>query len=182
MFFTGEKEPTYKGKTLTEWLYWRDDWLKMPLSVGLEANQIDCEEAVRAIGTNAFPKLIKMLSGHDGAFKSKIAKVVNGQTLIKFHIRTADERAEMSVWAIYALGTSARPLLPEIIQFGTNGNPIVRFHAVDALRSLVFGDLEGARSEQSVIYKFLRDRKENESDLRVKKLAWITYFMLNPVD
>lgn len=91
LLFIGPKEPTYKGKTLTEWIfYWPPQALEK-------------REAILAIGTNALPTLLKLVSARDGAIKGKLAKFLNQQNLVNIHIHTAYEKHAAAFYAYQTL-------------------------------------------------------------------------------
>ena len=56
------KEPSYQGRSLSEWLN--------------ESDELKAREAVAQIGTNAIPFLLKSVASEDSSLKKKLLKLV----------------------------------------------------------------------------------------------------------
>jgi len=79
-FWPGEREPEYNGKKLSEWL----ELCQAP-------DPSTPQDAVRNIGTNALPWLVRWLNHDTPAWKNKLRK-------FKFFDR-APQRLQMMIWA-----------------------------------------------------------------------------------
>jgi hypothetical protein len=79
LFLFFNREPSYNGKTLTEWIYslgGRPGWPAQPFD----------DERVKAIkhfGENAVPRLLEFIAASDGPFKTKVIRFVNHQVIIR---------------------------------------------------------------------------------------------------
>jgi hypothetical protein len=85
------REPVYQGKTLSEWL-----------EPGLNAP--GTEEAIRHIGTNGIPTLLRMLRAHDSKLKLQLVELAQKQHLVKSHFIPASDRNYEAAGAFDVLG------------------------------------------------------------------------------
>jgi HEAT repeat protein len=100
-------EPSYQGKSLSAWL---GDYL-LP-----NAGASDADDAVRHIGTNAIPTLLRMLRAKDSPLKTKSIKLLGRQNLLKIKITPANFKNFEARLAFRALGESASNAVPELLQ------------------------------------------------------------------
>ncbi len=82
--------------------------------------------AVRTIGTNALPTLLRMIGSSDGPLKSKLIKLVNEQKIVHAHILTADEKIFLAFKGFSILGCNAAPAVPELLKLTKHSEPGVR--------------------------------------------------------
>jgi hypothetical protein len=102
-----EKEPVYEGKTLSVWL---TNYL-VPRSRGSEFNSkfetpdawVYANIAVNAMGTNAFPILLRMLGAYDPPWKLKLISFTQKQHVIAIHHVPASQKSQMSSMAFASL-------------------------------------------------------------------------------
>ena len=109
-FTLWRREPVYQyqGKTLGRWLLEANNgsWPRKSL--------VPADEAIRQIGTNAFPMVARLLRSHDSALKSKLLALYYKQSFIPIHIRTQYERHSCALAACWALGSEAKPMVPAV--------------------------------------------------------------------
>jgi hypothetical protein len=144
-----DKEPSYKGRTLTEWT--RDIDPHFAVIVGQEPPEW---LAIRSMGTNAIPTLLKWMAEKDPpepqkpnlapcytVVRSKRAELafdILGETarpaipgLTRLALNTRDpERADTCISALGSIGPAS---LPSFIKIMTNGTYRARFAAFDYL-------------------------------------------------
>ena len=103
------REPVYQGKSLSAWLVEanRGGWPR-------QGAIIPADEAIRQIGTNAFPKITELLRSRDSAAKANLILFVNRHSIFGIHLRNQVERQRQAIAACYALGPVAIPLVPEV--------------------------------------------------------------------
>ena len=101
-------EPRYQGQSLSVWLAETDtgSWPRQ------SSNPAD--EAIRHIGTNAFPMIARLLRSRDSALKLKLLQVSYKLPFLHLHITTQYERHHRAIAACHALGPVAKPLVPEL--------------------------------------------------------------------
>ncbi len=111
----GEREPVYQGKTLTYWL--SDFWPgRNPTPEKLEQDKL----AVRQIGTNAIPILLKWISAKDDPVKQKMVTWISRHPWVPFHLESSVDKNMLAVSGFGILGKSqtgvAVPALVEIVR------------------------------------------------------------------
>jgi hypothetical protein len=141
--FSAEHQPTYKGRSL-------EHWLKVygsPESYGKGAGA-EAEEALRSIGTNAVPFLLKWVAyeTHPSRSKQFAITAISMLPLLKNHpwvkrwMNSTDSRlfrADVALAAFEVLGPSASFAIPQLASMAhgsTNPGPARR--AVDALANI----------------------------------------------
>jgi hypothetical protein len=100
-----DQEPSYNGCLLSQWL--GDMYLR---SYG--AGPVPYEEAIRAMGTNAIPTLLKWIT-----YERSPSSRQTGETVLSYYPHyplSPEERAERSQYAFECLGGVARPAIPEL--------------------------------------------------------------------
>ena len=117
VFSSREYEPVYQGKTLTYWL--SDFWPgRSPTPEKVEQDKL----AVRQIGTNAIPVLLRWISAKDGPFKMKTVIWIDRHRWVPFRLESSVDKNMLAVSGFSILGKtqagSAIPALVEIIRKG----------------------------------------------------------------
>jgi hypothetical protein len=101
------EEPVYQGKRLSGWL----------ADLDLNGRSPDqARQAVRAIGTNSFPVLLRMLSTKDPLWKKFLIALSLKQSIIEFRFSQADVVRCRAVEGYAALGEVAKDGVPALIQ------------------------------------------------------------------
>jgi tetratricopeptide (TPR) repeat protein len=114
-----DREPSWRGKSLSKWL--------------LEAKNSDsgffdhkdpkvlkCRDAVRSIGTNAIPTLLRILQAKDSKLKQAAMDLIERQNLIKVPIQSSDDRKGLATIGFYFLGDLATNAVPALIELSKN--------------------------------------------------------------
>ena len=102
------QEPLYEGKRLTVWMKGYDsewgtpDWKK-------------ADEAVRHLGTNAIPTLLRLLHQEDSALKLRLIRLAQKQQFIKVKDVPADFWRREAMLGINALGAEAKEAVPVLV-------------------------------------------------------------------
>lgn len=110
IIFCLNREPSYQGKSLREWLQSYDQASKP------EREQVD--EAIRSMGKSAVPQLVRMIRANDRSLKTKANELLKKQRLIKFRFQMTPIR---TLWhrgfnGLAALGPKAEPSVPALIK------------------------------------------------------------------
>ena len=113
---SGPREPVFEGRTLTSWLdhhvassaaippYNSPGWKK-------------ADEALRTIGSNGVPTLLKMIRAKDPPpVVLKVLQLAGRHRLTRVHYRYAFPRNEEAEYAFEVLGTNAVGAVPELIK------------------------------------------------------------------
>ena len=85
-FVLGPQEPVYESKPLSVWLEGYDD------GVWGSPQRKKADEAVRHLGTNALPTLLRLLQAEDSVLKIRLIRLAQKQHLIKVRYVPADAR------------------------------------------------------------------------------------------
>jgi len=113
-FATRPDEPTHDGKPLSYWLGRLDSEAKV---------RLEAETAIRSMGTNAVPHLIRMLLERDAAWKSEYNRRVRQLFGLRYDRARPFFMGGRSILAAKALGIigpPARAAVPFLIQNMTN--------------------------------------------------------------
>jgi HEAT repeat protein len=111
-----EREPQYNGKKLSEWLALQND------------RPEEADVAVRAIGTNALPILIKWAEFQVPVWRLRLLKLYPKfpslffrSSIVRFIANDKQQvRAYNSVFGFQVLGTNASSAAPELVRFLTD--------------------------------------------------------------
>jgi len=134
-------EPVYGGKTLTLWLRTYDP--SSPLGRGSrEWNETD--DAVRHIGTNAIPFLLRMLRETDSSLKLALAALAQRQRFIKIHFVPATTRNIEASKAFIVLGDAAKDAVPDLMKAYDENNSIESRSAIEEALSWIGPGAESA--------------------------------------
>jgi hypothetical protein len=124
------QEPVYQGKPLSSWLI-------ASTTTGTPQAQEQANAAVRQVGTNALPTLLRMLRVKDSPLKVKLMALADKQHVVKIRYTSAEKWNVAAFHAFLALGTnaqSAAPALPEIAN--ENISHASRAYAISALGAI----------------------------------------------
>jgi hypothetical protein len=122
-----DDEPRYKGRSLSKWLQVYSDNSMTPDSPELT----EAVQAIRAIGTNAFPSLLKWIrqdppSWHRAAHR-KLPLPLTYSPGVKLLIDGPGyERANGVMIAFAVLGTNAAPAIPDLVALMKDTNHVDR--------------------------------------------------------
>jgi HEAT repeat protein len=128
------REPSYNGKTLTEWI----DDLDSKESLGRE----EAAEAIHHIGTNALPRLLVMIrDGEPGTFQRILAKLPPREAKwLRYDpvgaLLEREGREMLALKGIRILGSSAAPAVPALIKLMDGGDVEVQPVAIWCLAGL----------------------------------------------
>lgn len=114
--FCESAEPSYQGKPLRDWL---ETYVQGGSYIGVWANP-ETDEAIRRMGTNAIPALLKMISARDSKWKSTLSwystESMRRRISRRFSWWSAGFATDEAAQAIVALGPSASNAVPQLIQ------------------------------------------------------------------
>jgi HEAT repeat protein len=114
---TRDSEPVCEGKRLGEWVEL--------LTAGNGSKRAEAEVALRQMGTNALPHLVRMLRTRDSAFKENVRLVASLQTMVNLRLSRAADQRSRALAAFEALGSEARAAIPDLADLLNRGeNPM----------------------------------------------------------
>jgi HEAT repeat protein len=136
--------PVYQGKPLSEWLNERD-----PKAAA---------EAIRQMGTNALPRLLKEAAAHDSIVKALTAYLLQQQSLVKWHFETDSDHQAKALRGFRALGTTGAVAVAQGL---TNSDKWIRHGCV--------GQLELGKQYQGILFEpMLNSLKDPEPMVRAR--------------
>ena len=102
-------EPEYAGKPLSHWLS------QLKGEPPHDPPVPEAEAAVRAIGTNALPLLLKYLTDEDSPIKKALREFEASQPLIKLGLKPEGTKAVEAANGYVALAEIAAPAVPDLV-------------------------------------------------------------------
>src|SRR5215218_513510 len=102
MQLTRPKEPSYNGKTLTQWLA---DCHRYSHS---STPALPCEYAVMQIGSNAVPTLLRYVMAEDSKAKVWLCQLLSKQHLIQVRVLRASDKRQYANEGFFMLGKQAK--------------------------------------------------------------------------
>jgi len=111
-----EREPVYQGKKLSEWL--KEYETTHPLG---NRDDAAADEAVRHMGRNALPWLVRWVEYKPAAWKERVGKVAGRIPGLGSDRLLEDEILPvLALDGFAALGSEAQPAIPELVRFVTD--------------------------------------------------------------
>jgi hypothetical protein len=147
-------EPTYRGKRLSAWLEVLDPGKARPK--GTQAD-LEAQEAIRHIGTNAIPQLLRLVRARDTPLKLWLISWGQKQHVVDFHFRLAYQRSAAGYLGFEALGPLGRPAVPGLVDILTN-NPCAEARMIAAGSLGCIGP--DARSAAPALFLATKDTNE----------------------
>jgi hypothetical protein len=127
----------HQGKSLDDWLNQYANNISMdPQSDEAKSATYEARNAIREIGTNALPYLITLVKAHDSSFKVKVIMLLQKQSFMPWHPRTAADYHRMAGAGFEALGSSAAPTVDMLTGLLDNPDAGVRVTAAAALQEI----------------------------------------------
>ncbi len=127
-FLVASHEPVYEGKKLSAWLEDMQPptssvfaFLVYPNGVPISAAGESAANAIREIGTNAIPLLLREIHTKEFPLKKLLIRLAAKQPIFQLDFRTASVRRGRAVAAFQALGPAADAAIPAFV--GLLGDP-----------------------------------------------------------
>jgi hypothetical protein len=120
------KEPSYQGRTLTQWLEWSTEdsrYLYIFASDRPDPDFLSTRAAVQAMGTNAIPFLLEWSCASNSKAGAKIISWLNKHLSERHQIWDAQQRQVASDMGFGLLGDKARSAWPLFVQWTYDKNP-----------------------------------------------------------
>jgi hypothetical protein len=129
-------EPSYGGKTLSDWLTSRNmSWQCIFLEWDVRVPQTEAA-AIRAMGTNSIPFLLEWIQYESPALKAKIFVLNNSfswSESFKNRLLFKELRAENAAIAFVVLGSRADEVIPELTRLMNTSSSAIQVRAAHAL-------------------------------------------------
>ena len=168
-----DRQPGYCGKPLNAWLADLDLGPAEPSAKAAEAAR-----AIRTIGTNSFPWLLKMLRADEPLWKRAAIVLNSSQSLVRMPVTPANLIRARAIEGYSVLEGSAADAVPELIRLlDSTDSPQVRASAATALGRIG----RGARSAIPALRKAAGDENAEVRKSALVALANIQMWMNDPV-
>ena len=129
VYLSTPKEPRYNGRPLSEWLDLFADSLPTDPDFQPSTN------AIRAIGTNAIPFLIKWAQTRHSKTETAAINWLNARLPARYRISTAEQRWTRAAAGFELLGESAQSTWPLLAQWVSGKDPALRSRGLQYLES-----------------------------------------------
>ncbi|MDB6065623.1 MAG: repeat protein [Pedosphaera sp.] len=159
-------EPMYKGKRLSAWLKVYDSETGPTFRTEGEG----ADEAVRHIGTNAIPTLLRRLRAKDSPLTLRLVGLAKKQHVFEVKFASAWDKQVEGLHGFHALGTNGKDAVPELIRmYEQDSSPESRFSVTFALGCI------GPAAGQAVpmLVRSLGDSKPNPRSTTARTLGQI---------
>ncbi|MDB6124934.1 MAG: domain containing protein, partial [Pedosphaera sp.] len=135
-YLSRTKEPSYQGKTLMEWrVEFQRTGIGVEDAARMDTAAVPSYYAIRHIGTNAFPFLLREVAIRESPLKHRLISFINSRQKY-IRIRPALVR-RLDASAIFTmLGDLAQPVVPDLIQLTKDRDAGVRGVAFATLADL----------------------------------------------
>jgi HEAT repeat protein len=122
-----EREPVYQGKRLSVWL----EGIASEDSISPET-----ETAIRAMGADAVPALLKMVRVRDSTVRRALSQLSSKLEWLRLHIHPVQEIQGRAYCAFRVLGPTAKPAVPQLAKLLDDDDPEIRCVAAACLGNL----------------------------------------------
>ncbi len=168
-------EPVCQGKRLSAWLATYPE----ALSSTNKQRVGQTDEAIRHIGTNAIPTLLRMLRARDSALTLKLLALAQKQHIVKIHYTPAWQRNLQAALAFGALGAEGKAAVPALTNiYDENISPGSQFAVVTALGNIG----PAAREAEPFLLRVATDTNIplDSHSVRLTALASLAYVRARP--
>ncbi|HVY69562.1 MAG TPA: HEAT repeat domain-containing protein [Verrucomicrobiae bacterium] len=159
---TIERESSFEGKPFSE-------WLRESIDPGLYDASLanKSEGAIRKIGTNGLPTLLRLVSKTDSPLKARIIRSLPRAWADQHRIREAGYHHILALKGFATLGTNAAPAVPDLVALLAHPEWRVRGNVLSVLGSIG----TPARAAIPAIKLMLADSNKNVAILAVQTLG-----------
>jgi hypothetical protein len=110
-------EPVYNGKPLSYWLEpYAYSIFQRKVSTETIPSREEADTALRQIGTNAIPTLLRMLRAHDSPLRIKFLQLTYRAPYFPIHYRPASIINVQAMQAFRVLGPDASCAIPDLVK------------------------------------------------------------------
>jgi hypothetical protein len=162
-------DPEYAGRPLSFWLQGYDWTVSGPSTVvvkgvpgfPVQRGREAADTAVKALGTNAVPRLLSMLQERDSPLMTNLVRWAGAHLHGAFHYASAQEKAQEAFFALGALGQEGKTPVQELIGI-YDGCPWVSRRAI----LQVLGGLGSRPQAKEAVPLFVRELTNKDETIR----------------
>jgi hypothetical protein len=175
-------EPIYQGKPLS---YWCEQYAANSFPDSNMELQKQAGIAIRAIGTNAVPTLLRKLQAKDSKIKLKLLYLAQKQDFFHIKWKTADFRHYEARQGLLALGPQAKSALPALVGLYSDTKhrsygPEEYFNGKNELTAIaqIFASIGPAAAD--AVPQLVLDTTANNPDLRLNVVFALSQIHARP--
>jgi hypothetical protein len=162
------REPHYHGRSATQWLH---AYHYAPFRSNASPTVQESEDALRALGTNAIPAIVRLLHARDSKFKLAAISLLRRQSFFQVPLTDVRDTRIMAFRGLVVLGKDALPAMPALIQFTNDADEQMRLMAMECLVLM--------EPDQNTLLPILL-KLANDTDRNIQINAAYTLSMLYP--
>src|ERR1051325_10748827 len=130
-------QPSHNGRNVTQWLEFNPQAKQRnPFRSHKEGPPPAARHAIKAIGTNAIPTLLRMIQSKDSVVKCRLNALLDWQSIVHFRFPAASEQRAMGLAGFEILGDDAQAAAPALALLSRNSDASVRYAALESLRRI----------------------------------------------
>jgi hypothetical protein len=147
-FLCRPDEPSYEGRTLGAWLqdfanpFGDVQRIRDFRSFDFRGPHERAEKAVLAIGTNAFPTLLKYIRTRDSAPKRAFASLAQSTPILRSRFWTEQQKTSAAHFGFIILRDNAQPVVPALFELTKNKDPKIRLRACACLTPILKAEVK----------------------------------------
>jgi hypothetical protein len=167
-----EPEPMYEGKPLSAWLE-STPYLGTndPQSLLLYVQQrVDALTAIRAMGTNVVPALVRMLQQRDPPLLLKLVSLAQKQRLIPIPFVPASSHHQRAFLGLQALGPDAQSAFPDLLRVYDQSSDVYLQTTLPPFLAQLAPD------DKRIIPSLLRKAADGDDKVRLTALRVLSQF------
>jgi hypothetical protein len=176
-YFSRPKEPSYQGRTLSQWLKKYDFNSRIREGILTESKMREPEQAVRAIGTNGIPTLLRMLTAKDPPgmweLETFLIKIGFGARLCH-----AAEKVPDACNGFIILGREAQPAVPALVHIVATQPR----DGTDLGRTATYHCLFSIEPDKKILLPLLTEQINQTDQIAAYRAAWIIAQLYQPED
>jgi hypothetical protein len=128
------KEPSFRGRTLSAWLVDAVPQINDMTNYRYAAfRQATANRAIKEIGTNAIPWLLKWMQATPSPLKDRLNLLLDKQHVIQFRFEKFEWKQSKALYGFEILGGDALPAVPALLRLMQSPDASLRDRALDGL-------------------------------------------------
>jgi hypothetical protein len=163
--FSRPKEPSYQGRSLTQWLKEYDFNSRIRAGIYTESKMKEPEQAVRAIGTNGIPTLLRLLTAKDPPGMWELQTFLH-RIGIWVRLCNTTEKVQFACNGFMILGRQAQPAVPALVHIAITET----WYSAERGRPLAYACLLMVEPDKKIIVPLLL-KEFNQSNQTVARHA-----------
>lgn len=169
IYSVAPREPVYQGKSLSWWIeqYHGSFSTLGPMSPRAIEDESKARTAIKAIGTNAIPTLLKWMQTPESPLKEKINSLLARQRIITLQFQTAERKWSLAVNGFHVLENDGLPAIPAL-------SPLLSSPS-ELQRQLAFECMTDIDRKNTLFPIFLQCCQNSNADVRLLAESYLEW-------